>query len=176
MKELCYALGISETMAYRLKERGMPTHSIEAAERWRAGHLEPTRTKQYREDGNPGIKAGRGAPGVRRGSGGMTVDEACDGIERMFAVDIPHALCDPMVIMAVASDAGLQLDGRQVLRLAQHLFLLYHRLFTGPEERIQVPPGLNFHPLDERFDQVAQIIENAFHLIPGENHEITTPE
>jgi hypothetical protein len=176
MKELCYALGISETMAYRLKERGMPTHSIEAAERWRAGHLEPTRTKMYREDGNPGIKAGRGAHGGLRGSGGMTVDEACDGLERMFTVDIPHALCDPLAILAVTSDAGLQLDGRQALRLAQHLFLHYHRLVTPPEERLQVPPALGFRPDDERFDKVAAVIENAFHFIKGESHETTAHE
>lgn len=58
MKELCYALGISEAMGYRLKKDGMPTYSIEAAEKWRANHLDTLRTKNHRSDGNTGKKAG----------------------------------------------------------------------------------------------------------------------
>lgn len=58
MKELCYALGISEAMGYRLKKDGMPTYSIEAAEKWRAKHLDTLRTKNHRSDGNTGKKAG----------------------------------------------------------------------------------------------------------------------
>lgn len=56
VKELAYALGISESMAHRLKKRGMPIHSIEDAERWRAKHLDGTRTKRNRLDGNTGRK------------------------------------------------------------------------------------------------------------------------
>jgi phage terminase Nu1 subunit (DNA packaging protein) len=71
IKDLAYALGISESMAHRLKKRGMPVHTIEDAERWRAKHLDATRTKQHRLDGNTGRKgAGRAAAGRTADAGG----------------------------------------------------------------------------------------------------------
>lgn len=47
-RELAAALGISEQMVSRLRKRGMPTDSIERAERWRRRHLEWARMKQNR--------------------------------------------------------------------------------------------------------------------------------
>jgi phage terminase Nu1 subunit (DNA packaging protein) len=80
IKELAYALGISESMAHRLKKRGMPIHSIEDAERWRAKHLDATRTKRHRLDGNTGRKGanqpatGRPAAVERPAAGGTMSD------------------------------------------------------------------------------------------------------
>lgn len=68
MRELSYALGISESMAYRLKKHGMPTHSIEAAEKWRGVHLDPMKTKQHRSDGNTGRKASAPKPPTAPGT------------------------------------------------------------------------------------------------------------
>jgi len=39
-QDLAHALGISSAMVSRLKRRGMPTHSIEAAAAWRRQHLD----------------------------------------------------------------------------------------------------------------------------------------
>jgi hypothetical protein len=47
-KELATLLDISPAMVSRLAKRGMPTDSLERAERWRKRHLEPGRVKGSR--------------------------------------------------------------------------------------------------------------------------------
>ena len=47
-KELAEALGISGAMVSKLAKRGMPTDSLERAQRWRRRHLEPGRVKGQR--------------------------------------------------------------------------------------------------------------------------------
>jgi len=54
-KDLAAALGISPQMVRKLERRGMPLQSVEAAKAWRSRHLEATRTKQHRADGNTGM-------------------------------------------------------------------------------------------------------------------------
>lgn len=49
-KDLAEALNISGAMVSKLAKRGMPTHDIEAARRWRDRHLEPGRRKGMRID------------------------------------------------------------------------------------------------------------------------------
>ena len=49
--ELAQQLGISASMLSRLKKRGMPTDSLERAQRWRKRHLETSRIKGVRRDG-----------------------------------------------------------------------------------------------------------------------------
>jgi hypothetical protein len=165
MKELCYALGISETMGYRLKNQGMPTHSIEAAKKWRGRHLDAMRTKEYRADGNTGKRARSGAHGVPLRNKSMeTVDDLTDELMRKFG-SLPAMLCDPIGIAAVASDAGLQLSGRQVLRFTQSLFCYYKVLFSGLGADISIPDKLLVHPDNKRFDEISDEIENALRLI-----------
>lgn len=47
-KDLAAALGISGSMVSRLGKRGMPTHDVASARRWRDRHLEPGRMKGMR--------------------------------------------------------------------------------------------------------------------------------
>lgn len=47
-RELAAGLGISQGMVSRLAQRGMPTHDLERAKRWRARHLAPARMKGNR--------------------------------------------------------------------------------------------------------------------------------
>lgn len=47
-KELAEALGISAAMVSKLAKRGMPTDTVERAQRWRRRHLEPGRIKGVR--------------------------------------------------------------------------------------------------------------------------------
>lgn len=61
MKELAELLGVSISMVSRLAKRGMPTDSLERAQRWRKRHLEPGRVKGSRYD--PTRKAEPAAPG-----------------------------------------------------------------------------------------------------------------
>ena len=49
-KELAAALGISPAMVTKLAKRGMPTDSLERAQRWRRRHLEPGRVKGVRRE------------------------------------------------------------------------------------------------------------------------------
>jgi hypothetical protein len=48
LKDLAAQLGISAAMVSKLKKRGMPTASVEAAEKWRRRHLEFARSKGNR--------------------------------------------------------------------------------------------------------------------------------
>ena len=56
MKELSQLLGISRQMTLRLKKRGMPCDSLESALEWRRKNLDVTQTKNWRIDGNKGVK------------------------------------------------------------------------------------------------------------------------
>lgn len=51
-KELAAALGVSAAMVSKLAKRGMPTDSLERAQRWRKRHLEPSRVK-HNKPGTP---------------------------------------------------------------------------------------------------------------------------
>ena len=55
-KELATLLNISPAMVSRLAKRGMPTDTLERAERWRRRHLEPGRVKGARLDQPDGPK------------------------------------------------------------------------------------------------------------------------
>lgn len=52
-KDLATALGISAAMISKLARRGMPTDTLERAERWRRRHLEPGRVKGVRYERRP---------------------------------------------------------------------------------------------------------------------------
>ncbi len=56
-KALAKLLGISHQFCNRLKKRGMPTVSLEAAAEWRRQNIDLTQTKHWRIDGNPGKNA-----------------------------------------------------------------------------------------------------------------------
>ncbi len=56
ISDLALSLGISRQMTHRLKNRGMPTDSLEAALVWRERNLDFTQTKKWRIDGNKGVK------------------------------------------------------------------------------------------------------------------------
>jgi len=60
-KELATLLNISPAMVSRLVKRGMPTDTLERAERWRRRHLEPGRVKGARIDRTPRPKPARPA-------------------------------------------------------------------------------------------------------------------
>lgn len=49
-KDLAQLLGVSESMVSRHAKQGMPTDSVERAQRWRKRHLEPGRVKGQRYD------------------------------------------------------------------------------------------------------------------------------
>ncbi len=55
-KELASLIGISHQLCNRLKKRGMPVNSLEAAIAWRKNNVDPFRSKTGRIGGNAGVK------------------------------------------------------------------------------------------------------------------------
>lgn len=99
-KELAQLLGVSESIVSRHTKRGMPTDSLERAQRWRKRHLEPGRVKGNRYD--PKAKTKAPAPG-----------EPAAAPNQAGRVDVLNqALCAG----PVAPTAGVLLDLRSWLR------------------------------------------------------------
>ena len=55
-KELATLLGVSPAIVSRHVKRGMPTDTLERAEKWRRRHLEPGRVKGVRYEPNRTVK------------------------------------------------------------------------------------------------------------------------
>lgn len=49
-QDLADALGVSTMQVWRLAKRGMPTDSIRAAREWRAANLDPSQSREFRQD------------------------------------------------------------------------------------------------------------------------------
>ncbi len=129
-KDLAVALGISPSLVSRFAGRGMPTHDIELARRWRERHLDPARRKEHRAMMPPSIdtlvaRAERAAALALAALGGpawASAAEDCRAALRAVpasarpAVRLPAALLDVLcseVIAAVErgrTDADRQRD------------------------------------------------------------------
>jgi hypothetical protein len=81
-QDLALQLGISASMVSRLAKRGMPTDSVDRADKWRRRHLEPGRIKGVRMD--PITTAKRAAPA----SGHVSIA----GAHRARELEMPVAL------------------------------------------------------------------------------------
>lgn len=163
IKDLAYALGISDSMASRLAKKGMPTHSIEAAEKWRAKNLDPSLTKRNRADGNQGGR--KGGPEQRHRHAVSVADAQAlpadlDPLIKYMRETLPARLFNPCAVAAVASDAGLSIDGEKMLRLTAHLYMYYMHLIDPADEfGCVVPDGLVHRPGSPGFKAVAKVID-----------------
>lgn len=92
LKDLAAALGISAAMVSKLKKRGMPTASVEAATKWRRRHLEPARTKGMRAGTQSGHVSNPLAPSGLIGAVLEIGLLAADAIERGAFESIAPAL------------------------------------------------------------------------------------
>lgn len=163
IKDIAYALGISDSMASRLAKRGMPTHSIEAAQKWRAKNLDSSMTKQNRVDGNQGgrkiwreqyPKTTAPVAGTR-----VAADDPVQLIAYMRG-HLPARLFNPRAIAAVLCDVGLPVGGEKALRLAGHLYLYYMRLIDPADEiGCEVPQELEHAPNSPEFKAEAKVID-----------------
>jgi predicted transcriptional regulator len=57
-KELARLLGVSASIVSRHAKAGMPTDTIERAQKWRKRHLEPARVKGARSNASPNTQPG----------------------------------------------------------------------------------------------------------------------
>jgi transcriptional regulator with XRE-family HTH domain len=101
-KELAEALGISEAMVSKLRKRGMPTDSVERAQRWRRRHLEPTRVK--------GVRAGTAPSAVQAARVTAQAD--------VVLIEVAHQLGD---LAQVDPDRWLPELRAAMQRLPRHL-------------------------------------------------------
>lgn len=84
-KELAQLLGVSESLVSRHAKRGMPTDSLERAQRWRKRHLEPGRVKGSRYD--PKAMAKAPAPAVKAPDLGECIEQLNKALQ---AGPVPH--------------------------------------------------------------------------------------
>ena len=114
-KDLAEQLGISGAMVSRLAKRGMPTDSLERAQRWRRRHLEQGRMKGNRFDPNqmaappPTPASAKPAPPLESPSPDTVLLREIEMAARCFAVVLRGA--------DEASGALLLAELRQRLRL-----------------------------------------------------------
>lgn len=163
MKDLAYALGISDSMASRLAKKGMPTYSIEAAEKWRAKNLDPSMTKQNRADGNQGGRKGQSGQRPRPAGTDAVAQPFADDADPLITYmreSLPARLFDPCVVAAVMSDAGLSVGGDKVLRFTAFMYMHYMRLIDPADEYgCVLPDGLVHRPGSPGFNAVARVID-----------------
>ncbi len=86
--ELAKLLEISPAMVSRLTKRGMPTDTLERAQRWRKRHLEPGRVKGSRFDANQLTKP----------------------IDTKLATTAPNGVAQPGEFAAKNEAVGIELD------------------------------------------------------------------
>ncbi len=91
-KDLAAALGVSEQLVSVHAKRGMPTHSVAAAIAWRRHHLDPTRTRHNRLDGNPGIQINGTARPELVARFEQPASDGCDALAKAFEEDFAKIL------------------------------------------------------------------------------------
>ena len=115
-KELAKLLGISHQMANRLKKRGMPTDSLEAAMEWRKRNLDVTQTKSWRIDGNSGMKP---ATRSNKNTKDLTVTEALTHV-------VPELWFSQIAWLGGAlRDHGVKITADQLIKVQVLLFYAY---------------------------------------------------
>lgn len=125
-KELAALLNISPAMVSRLAKRGMPTDTLERAERWRRRHLEPGRIKGSRFDpsqpARPTPKRVDTAPNVTRAD----VEELSKAVDASL-LDGDQAWADVLIqqlrelLRQVPDDARPRLSLRVWLALVDYV-------------------------------------------------------
>jgi hypothetical protein len=147
----------------------MPTHSIKAAEAWRAKNLDPSCTKENRAGGNEGGRGGgqRSQPASNQSSDAL-MSRMVDAIandttpfDTLMCQILPPDLFEPLSVVAIAKHIGLRINGAMALRLCQGLFIRYMFLVDPADEMPwAVPASLKHSPKSSEFAAEAQRIDD----------------
>lgn len=141
-KHLARALGISPAMVSKLAKRGMPTDSLDSAQRWRRRHLEPARMKGSRVESVNAQVPRPQASGQRIAS---TAEMSSDYVE---ATKRPSAEAVALFLQLEDETRGFTLDfGHAQLPLVNRLGELAHDEYGRLEQPFRwvmglVPTGL----------------------------------
>lgn len=123
-KDLATALGISAAMVSKLAKRGMPTDTLERAERWRRRHLEPGRVKGVRYgtvSAIPFSAVTRQRPGAQiRGLGAQDADRVPLATVELWSSAVRHT----------------QSSGSDITEMLIELRALLQRLQPGENPRM----------------------------------------
>jgi len=125
IKELSQLLGISRQMIFRLRKRGMPCDSLESAIEWRRQNLDVTQTKNWRIDGNSGVKC---KPVQVNATTKAIQPHEVERIvnERTLTKIIPSRYFERVDWLAAAlKEAGVPVTGKQVVKIQDSLFSAY---------------------------------------------------
>lgn len=177
--ELAKLLGISPAMVSRLKKQGMPTDSLERAQRWRKRHLEPGRIKGSRFDPNQtskptAPKAAMPAPAAASAAAhgellaeieaaGVGLDDAlCEG-DQVWAEVMIQQVRDLLRTNTIEFDPDDKAEPRLSLRVWVAL-INYVLVLDGVIERATNPAEL-LTPI-----QFCQHLRPARPTYPLENH------
>lgn len=147
--ELAKGLGLSVPTIRKHARKGMPTHSVEAAMRWRDDNLQTFYRKEYRCGGNKGGKVAKPPSHAKAATKPTADDRITDfdlGVEVALCGHIPLNYFQPRLIAACAADAGLKLNGDQAIKLAGCLLYGYMEVFDDPDRSFQIPPDLMHKP------------------------------
>ncbi|MDV6345636.1 hypothetical protein [Nitrosomonas sp. Is37] len=154
IKDLAEGLGISVRMVYKLKQRGMPTDSLEAAIEWRRRNLDVTQTKRWRIDGNSGVKCEK-ANSADHILSGVDDEQLNRVIKHVLTEVMPVRWFQEMGWLATAlRECGVNITAEQVVRTQQPLFLIYIEEVTrflqeNDDLEFEVTPILKAQPDDE---------------------------
>ncbi|SNX59260.1 hypothetical protein SAMN06296273_0701 [Nitrosomonas ureae] len=125
--DLSQGLGISRQMVVKLKKRGMPTDSLQAAIAWRESNIDPFRSKSGRIGGNTGVKYQYAEVNKSSFTGKKICNEAeLKVFEETVTETIPNLYFERVDWLAMAlKDAGVRVTGAQVIEIQDNLFVSY---------------------------------------------------
>lgn len=176
--ELASGLGISKQMVHRLINRGMPTDSVEAAIKWREKNLEPTQTKNFRIDGNRGIKRDEVNITDKELDSLSDYEALTNPIVKVLTDVIPVLWFQQIGWLAVALRAhGVNASAEQVIKTQQLLFLIYMSYIASDvleDENVlfKFPSGLMIAPDDQAYPSLIARLNQILSEEPAES--ITT--
>lgn len=143
--ELAKQLGISRQMCNRLKNRGMPTDTLESAIKWRRQNLDVTQTKSWRIDGNSGSK-----PVSNKTSATVYSSDEKKIIGKTLTNLLPNLYFGRVDWLAIAlKEAGVTVTGEQVIEIQDTLFSSYLEEIWFGKLKIETDADFMLPPLFE---------------------------
>ncbi|MBI5198320.1 MAG: HTH domain-containing protein [Nitrospirae bacterium] len=156
--ELAEALGVSRQMVHRHAKEGMPTHSVEAARRWREENLDPGFTKDAQRFNRWGDSDSR------RPSPDDEAERKFFEIFRQGALDIFDRSIQPLATVLVQE--GIPVE--RVLKALKLIFILYwdhlDQASTGHRFPVQLPTFISMISEPEGRKEAIRIIEDKAKL------------
>jgi len=166
IKELSQLLGISRQMILRLRKRGMPCDSLESAIEWRRQNLDVTQTKNWRIDGNSGVKC----KPVQVNKNTINNDKSrlnvfdCEAenkiISKVLTDTVPELWFSQIGRLGRALlDNGVNVPAEKLIEIQNALFIMWMIEvddYLQAESRYKIPFSLGIRPGDKAYPSLIQ--------------------